>query len=69
VVKEVKTLNNRFQEIIDSYLKADPAKIKELQVKLNDWINSGMVIKDKNAPTGQRTINPIDAKLLKKILE
>jgi hypothetical protein len=28
-----------------------------------------MVIKDKNAPTGQRTINPIDAKLLKKILE
>jgi hypothetical protein len=39
VVEEVKCLDNKFQEIIDSYLKSNPAKIKELQVKLNDWIN------------------------------
>ena len=39
VAEEVISLNNRFHEIIDSYLKANPAKVKELQIKLNDWIN------------------------------
>lgn len=69
VVKEVKTLNDRFQKIIDSYLKADPAKIKELQIKLNDWINYWMVIEDKKSPTGRYTINPINVEILKNILQ
>jgi hypothetical protein len=39
VIDEVKSLSDTFEEIIDGYLKVNPAKIKELQVKLNDWIN------------------------------
>lgn len=69
VVEEVNSLDNRFQEIIDSYLKSNPAKIKELQVKLNDWINYWMVIDDKNSPSGRRTIHPIDVEILKNILQ
>lgn len=69
VVEEVKSLNNRFHEIIDSYLKANPAKVKELQIKLNDWINYWMVIDDKNSPTGRRTIHPIDVEILKRVLQ
>lgn len=69
VVEEVNSLDNRFQEIIDGYLKSNPAKIKELQVKLNDWINYWMVIDDKNSPSGKRTIHPIDVEVLKRILQ
>lgn len=69
VVEEVKSLNNKFQEIIDSYLKANPAKVKELQIKLNDWINYWMVIDDKDSPTGRRTIFPIDVKILRRLLQ
>ena len=69
VAEEVKSLDNRFQGIIDSYLKANPAKVKELQIKLNDWINYWMVIDDKNSPTGRRTINPIDVEILKRVLQ
>lgn len=69
VVEELNSLDNRFQEIIDSYLKSNPAKIKELQVKLNDWINYWMVIDDKNSPSGRRTIHPIDVEVLKRILQ
>ena len=69
VVEEVNSLDNRFQEIIDGYLKSNPAKIKELQVKLNDWINYWMVIDDKSSPSGKRTIHPIDVEVLKRILQ
>jgi len=69
VVEEIKSLDDRFQETIDSYLKSNPAKIKELQVKLNDWINYWMVIDDKNSPSGKRTIHPIDVEILKNILQ
>ena len=69
VVEEVRSLNNRFQEIIDGYLKANPPKIKELQIKLNDWINYWMIIDDKDSPTGRRTIHPIDIEILKGILQ
>ena len=69
VVGEVRILNDNFQEIIDSYLKSNPAKIKELQIKLNDLINYWMVINDKNSPTGRRTIRPIDVEILKRVLQ
>jgi hypothetical protein len=39
VVDEVKSLKSNYEEIINSYLKSNPAKIRELQIKLNDWIN------------------------------
>ena len=68
VVEEVKSLDNRFQEIIDSYLKSNPAKIKELQIQLNDWINYWMVVEDENSPTGRYTIHPINVSILKRIL-
>ena len=39
VVNGVKSLKSNYEEIINSYLKSNPAKIRELQIKLNDWIN------------------------------
>ena len=69
VIDEVKSLSDTFEEIIDGYLKVNPAKIKELQVKLNDWINYWMVIDDKSSPSGRRTIHPIDIEVLKRILQ
>ena len=69
VVREVRALSSNFQEIIDSYLKSNPARIKELQVQLNDWINYWMVIDDERSPSGRRTINPIDRDILMEILQ
>ena len=41
VIAEVKTLRNDLMKKIDSFLKANPAKVLELQKLLNRWINDG----------------------------
>lgn len=69
VVEEIRTLNDDYQEIIDSYLKSNPAKIKELQILLNDWINYWRVVAYEKSPSGRRTVKPIDLEILRNILQ
>ncbi len=68
VVDEVKSLKSNYEEIINSYLKSNPAKIRELQIKLNDWINYWDEISDPKSPSGISTIKPINLEVLMRLL-
>ena len=68
VVDEVKSLKSNYEEIINSYLKSNPAKIRELQIKLNDWINYWDEINDSKSPSGISTIRPINLEVLMRLL-
>lgn len=68
VVDEVKSLKSNYEEIINSYLKSNPAKIRELQIKLNDWINYWDEISNPESPSGISTIKPINLEVLMRLL-
>lgn len=68
VVDEVKSLKSNYEEIINSYLKSNPAKIRELQIKLNDWINYWDEINNPQSPSGRSTIKPINLEVLMRLL-
>ena len=68
VVNEVKSLKSNYEEIINSYLKSNPAKIRELQIKLNDWINYWDEISNPESPSGISTIKPINLEVLMRLL-